>query len=174
MTSRKRIAPISILTLLAAACSTESEPPPAAKASLPQGLLVAVEPAGAQPVDDGKKTHKAGDEVTLVGRIGGRREPFVAGRAVFALVSPKLETCDEIEGDNCKTPWDYCCEGKETMLANTATVRVVGANGEPLALDLNGQGGLVPGARVVVAGRVHENGTTFVVDARELFVAPGR
>lgn len=162
------------LALFASASCTSEAPPAAAPDRLPPGLVVATEPAGAQDVADAKKTVKAGDPVTLVGRIGGRVKPFVDGRAIFSVVSPKLRTCSEIEGDTCETPWDYCCEDKETMRTHTVTVRLVGEGSEPLAFGVQGQAGLAPGARVVVEGKVHENDAAFVVDARRVHVAQAR
>ena len=41
------------------------------------------------------------------------------GCAAFSIVDRSLKPCNEIEGDTCKTPWDYCCEAdlaKATVL----------------------------------------------------------
>ncbi len=58
-------------------------------------------------------------DVVVVGRIGGRVNPWIKGMAAFSIVDRSLKACNEIEGDTCKTPWDYCCEadlGKATVL----------------------------------------------------------
>ncbi|MGD9631999.1 MAG: hypothetical protein AB7G28_10885 [Pirellulales bacterium] len=62
---------------------------------------------------------KGKQDVVVVGRIGGRQNPWIKGMAAFSLVDRSLKPCNEIEGDTCKTPWDYCCEsdlGKATLL----------------------------------------------------------
>lgn len=58
-------------------------------------------------------------DVVVVGRIGGRPNPWIKGTAAFSIVDRSLKPCNEIEGDTCKTPWDYCCESdlpKATVL----------------------------------------------------------
>jgi hypothetical protein len=54
----------------------------------------------------------AGDQadVLVVGRIGGKVDPWVRGVGAFLLVDRSLPACNEISGDSCPTPWDYCCE----------------------------------------------------------------
>ena len=53
---------------------------------------------------------KEGDEVTIVGRIGGDVKPWIDGQAAFMLVDSKLKPCNEQGDDGCATPWDYCCD----------------------------------------------------------------
>ena len=57
-----------------------------------------------------RKDAKDRQEVVVVGRIGGRVNPWIKGAAAFSIVDRSLKPCNEIEGDTCKTPWDYCCE----------------------------------------------------------------
>lgn len=66
-----------------------------------------------------RKEAKDKQGVVVVGRIGGRPNPWVKGMAAFTIADRSLKPCNEIEGDTCKTPWDYCCEsdlGKATLL----------------------------------------------------------
>lgn len=121
-----------------------------------------------------KKTAQAGETVRFVARIGGRAACFVPGSAVFIVADPILEDCIQ-KGDGCPKPWDYCCEPKERLRANTATVRLVDADGNPLAGTAEGLGGLEPLRTIEVVGIVHETGPEglFVVDAEQVFVAPG-
>lgn len=181
MSATKNLAWISLVALLVAAgCSesTEQTRKPsgdegaASAAKLPADLFVATAPADAKGVEAAKQSAEVGRDVVIHGRIGGRRDPFVTGRAVFMLADMVMPTCREKHGDGCPTPWDYCCEPKERVLANTATVQVVGDDGRPLKIDLDGQNGLEPMAEVVVAGKVSmcdENGAV-VVDARVIHV----
>ena len=57
-----------------------------------------------------RKEAKNGEEVVVVGRIGGRKNPWIKGAAAFSIVDEAVKSCDQIPGDNCPTPWDYCCE----------------------------------------------------------------
>jgi hypothetical protein len=121
-----------------------------------------------------KKSAQAGETVKFVARVGGRAACFVPGSAVFIVADPVLEDCIQ-KGDGCPKPWDYCCEPKERIRANTATVRLVDATGAPLAGSAEGLGGLAPLLTIEVLGTVSESGPDglFVVDATQVFVRPG-
>src|SRR3954466_10961961 len=124
----------------ASSTPTNAAPVPGA---LPQGLFLATAPADAKNVKDAKSSLKPGDKVVLVGRIGGSEEPFVEERAIFTLVDRRLKTCDEgTDMATCKTPWDYCCDAREDIPANSATVQVAGPDGQPVKAELNGVRGL--------------------------------
>jgi len=146
-----------------------------AKAQLPADLFLDQAPPNARGVGEVKADASASGEVVLHGRIGGRRNPFVAGRAMFMLADLEMPTCDERPADKCPTPWDYCCEPKDKLLASTATVQVVGADGRPLGIGLDGRNGLKPKARVVVSGRVskRDGDSVLVIDATGIFVEKG-
>ena len=75
-----------------------------------KGYLLEEEPKDAQDVKAVRKLGKHGEEVVIVGRIGGRKVPWVKGAAAFTMVDASLQSCDQIHGDSCPTPWDYCCE----------------------------------------------------------------
>src|SRR5262245_40379084 len=68
--------------------------------------LASSEPAGAKDVIDVRKDAKDGDNVVVVGRIGGDVDPWIQGSAAFSIVDRSLKPCNEREGDSCKTPWD--------------------------------------------------------------------
>lgn len=132
------------------------------------GDLFSSEPlADAGSLLEAKKSSKAGDTVTFTGTIGGRRAPFAEGRAVFLVADSALPVC----GPDCPTPWDFCCEARESILENTATVQLVDVDGQPLKLDANGQGGLEPGASIQVRGTVAEKSEgAYVIDAEAVYV----
>lgn len=96
--------------------------------------LLASEPAGAKNVIEVKKAAKDGDEVVVVGRIGGSEKPFT-GRAAFTIVDVKFKPCNEIEGDNCPTPWDYCCDPPNELAKGTVLIKLVDTAGKTLADD---------------------------------------
>lgn len=137
---------------------------------IPANLWLAAEPAGAKPVAEVKKSATAGQEVVLFGRIGGRKDPFVSGRAMFMLSDRSIPSCAEKHSDGCPTPWDYCCEPKETVLAGTLTVEIVGSDGKPLKTGLSGVHGLEPLADVFVRGKVVGAGNDLVIDATGVYV----
>jgi len=168
-----------VICLIVAACEKKpalpAAPAPAASGSelvLPTGFFLAGTPKEAVEVKDAKPNAKVGDTVTIIGRIGGSREPFVDGRAIFTLVDTRLKACGEgAEEDGCKTPWDYCCEPRKELTANMATVRIVGADGQPLKYGLMNVQGLKPLARVTVVGTVAEaEGGVLVVNASGVHV----
>ncbi|MBX3392751.1 MAG: hypothetical protein KF787_08895 [Phycisphaeraceae bacterium] len=126
------------------------------RAPLPTGFFVEKQPESAKDVSEVRKTGtlKVGDEVVLRGRVGGSREPFVAGRAVFTLMGRALKACNENPDDNCSKPWDYCCETKGDILANSVTVQVVDTKGQILRTDMKGRRGLKELSEIVVVGKV--------------------
>lgn len=121
-----------------------------------------------------KRSAAAGDTVRFVARVGGRATCFVPSAAVMIVADPILEDCIQ-KGDGCPKPWDYCCEPRERIKANTATVRLVDASGLPLPETMEGAGGLEPLRTIEVLGTVAETGPEglFVVDAERIYVVPG-
>lgn len=123
--------------------------------ALPDGVFVETAPDGAQDLGEVKASAKEGDVVVVAGKVGGTMEPFVKGRAVMTVAGLSgITSCDKRPGDNCPTPWDFCCDDPKSILANTATVELVDAEGRPLKVDLEGAHGLAPLSEVVVRGTV--------------------
>jgi hypothetical protein len=184
----KKLAVVSVLgaaALLLAGCERKAnhaghnhQTGPAANgaattaAELPATLFVTDEPAEAVAISAAKRSAEVGDTVVVRGRIGGSRAPFVEGRAVFTLADTSMMACSDRSGDGCPTPWDYCCEPREDLVANTLTVQIVDDAGQPLRRSLQNVAGLKPLAEVVVQGRVlqKEGATVMVVGADALYV----
>lgn len=139
---------------------------------LPTGFFASKPPADAKGVVETKKSASVGDLVTVRGRIGGSPSPIVADRAMFTLADLGMKTCAEIEGDACKTPWDYCCEPATEIANRSLTVQVVGGDGKVAHLSLEGLGGLKPMAEVIVTGKVAKKRSDklFIVDAAQVYV----
>lgn len=81
--------------------------------------LLKEEPTKAAAVIATREKAKDKEDVVVVGRIGGRANPWVKGAAAFSIVDTSLKACSDIPGDKCETPWDYCCEAnlpKATLL----------------------------------------------------------
>ncbi len=136
------------------------------RAGLPAGFLLPTTPESAPDVADAKKGLKKGDKVVIKGRIGGSKEPFVKERAVFTIVGRTLKACNEIPGDKCKFPWDYCCDPRDQILANSATIQVVDAKGAPLRTDIKGRWDIKELSEVIIVGTVAEaKGQMLIVSA---------
>ena len=127
---------LAVLALVG--CSRQS---PATSVELPLAstidgskYLLGEEAAGATDVIQVREAAEDGDEVVVVGRIGGSENPWIEGRAAFSIVDVSLKACSDIEGDNCPIPWDYCCE--TTLLpTSTALVKVVDEKGDLVKSD---------------------------------------
>jgi len=121
------------LLLVLGACGADAAttgPPAVAAAPAMMKFVLAKDPGEAETVK-AAKTAGAVEKVVVLGRIGRRIEK---GLAMFTLVDTELAYCGEKnKEDNCKTPWDYCCENKDTIRANSLLVEVRGADGKPVA-----------------------------------------
>ncbi|MCB9853274.1 MAG: hypothetical protein H6819_09285 [Phycisphaerales bacterium] len=143
--------------------------------ALPTSMFVETAPANAIGVRKLKERGASSGEVVVRGRIGGRARPFVDGAAVFVLTDAALKSCDQLHGDSCKTPWDYCCETPESMAANTATIQIVDENGKPIRESAEGRHGLMPLAKIVVRGEIASRSKdgNLVINARKIAIVPG-
>lgn len=155
-----------------------SQPSPRASAApadaLPATLFVAAEPSGAKGVQEAKASAAKGDKVIIRGRVGGGQDPFISDRAVLTIVDLGVKSCADMGEDHCPTPWDYCCEAPESLVANSATIQVTGPDGRPLRAGLKGVAGLQPLAEVAILGTLvqRDDGGSFVVNADGIWVKP--
>lgn len=133
--------------------------------------LLSSEPEGASDVIAARESAEADAEVIVVGRIGGAVNPWVDGLAAFTIVDNSLLACSDIEGDNCPTPWDYCCEAD--VADGSTLVKFVGDDGRPLATDARELLGLTELQTVVVQGTAQrdEEGNLTIL-ASNIFVRP--
>lgn len=167
-------------SVLAAGCAKQEAPPAESAASAPDAptpqAFVDTAPAGeAVPIPEARTRFASGDAVVLDGRVMGVRKPFVEGRAVFVLGDDAtITSCDEMDEDHCRSPWDACCDPAEIRAAGTATIQLVDADGAVLPQGLKGVNGLQELARVTVKGAVAPGATeqAFVVNADALYVHP--
>lgn len=148
------------------------KPAPGAAADLPAGLFVEKEPANAVEVGKALADAQDGQSVVVVGRIAGRKEPFVPGRAAMVIADLSLPACNERPGDNCPEPWDLCCEPAEVLAAKTVVVEIAGADGRTLKTGLEGVKGLKPLAKVTIEGTVKKSpdGKSVSLVAKTIFV----
>ena len=150
------ISSYALLVFAMAACDGAAAPQTKATTIIPAGMITKG-PATGTGVAAAKLTAKQGETITIVGRIGGSEDPFVADRAVFTIVDPSLKSCaDAGDPDHCETPWDYCCEDRASLKRSTATIEFAGSDGRPLKGSIRGMSGLDPLVTVAVTGTVTE------------------
>ena len=132
--------------------------------------LVDSEPADARPVAEALGADDQA-EITVVGRIGGEKNPWIDDMAAFTIVDPSLKACSDIPGDNCPEPWDYCCESSETMKTHSVAVKFTDEKGSVVAADARKLFGVEPLQTVVIRGKLQkdDSGKTAVI-AEKMYV----
>jgi hypothetical protein len=140
-----------------------------AEAAAEKDYLLKEEPKDAKAVVKVRKEAKNGEEVIVVGRIGGRRNPWVKGAAAFSIVDEAVKSCDQIPGDTCPTPWDYCCEAG--LPQKTVFVTFVDGSGKIVKKDARELLKVRELQTVVVKGKVKRDKTDNVsIQATNVFV----
>ncbi|MCA9160030.1 MAG: hypothetical protein KDA72_16970 [Planctomycetales bacterium] len=131
-------------------------------------FVLETEPDGALAVGEARKATQDGQDVTLVGLIGGSSEPFVDGMAAFTIVDSKVPYCAADEG--CPTPWDYCCES-DAVKDNIATIKIVDESGSPVAADARELLNVKELSTIVVKGKAkRDDQGNLTVASSEVFV----
>jgi hypothetical protein len=132
--------------------------------------LTEQEPAGAQPVAEAIQSDDQA-EITLVGRIGGEKEPMTEGLAAFMIVDPSLKSCADEPDDPCTTPWDYCCVNPDTLASHSVMVKFADEKGTVVPVDARELFGVEPLQTVVIKGKLQKDktGKTAVV-AEKMYV----
>jgi len=143
-------------------------------AAMPKDLFVAQAPPDAAGVGKIVADAKDGDQVIVLGRVAGRTEPFVPGRAAMVIADMSLPACNERPGDTCPAPWDLCCEPQDVLAAKTVLVEVADKEGMTIKAGLKGVGGLKPLSQVIVAGTLKRSpdGKGVSVKAKSIYVKP--
>lgn len=128
------------------------------------------EPTGGKGVLKVRADAKDGEEVIVVGRIGGDQKPWVEGRASFYVVDPTLKPCAEERA--CSTPWDYCCVPKEELTPAMVSVKFLDEKGQVIDTDARTLLGVKELDMVVIKGKVEKSADKFVLRASGLFRRP--
>lgn len=102
----------------------------------------AIEVADLRALEDGAK-------VTVRGDV--QEYAPVSGKAVLSLYDHALLSCDEIEGDQCETPWDFCCIPDEEIAKASALVEFR-QDGKLVSADLGGFHGITHLSDVIITG----------------------
>jgi hypothetical protein len=141
-----------------------------AASTVDKSYLLEEEPKDAADVIATRKESKDQQEIVVVGRIGGRVNPWVKGAAAFSIVDCSLTPCNEIEGDTCKTPWDYCCE--PNLSKGTLLVIVTAKDGKVVKKDARQLLGVKELDTVTLVGKVKRDKAGNVsILASKLYVA---
>ncbi len=137
-------------------------------------FVVKEEPKGAANVIATREKAKDKDEVVVVGRIGGRTNPWVKGAAAFSIVDTSVKACNELPGDTCPTPWDFCCESN--LPTKTLFVTLVDEkSGQTIKQDARELLKLRELQTVVVQGKARrdKNGNVSIA-ASKVFIRPDK
>ena len=118
--------------------------------------LLVTEPDGAEEVIAVRESAADGDEVLIVGRIGGAEDPWTEDLAAFTIVDNSLKACSDIPGDQCPIPWDYCCEMKR-LRQSKALVKVVDENGDLVKSDARSLLNVQELSTVIVKGKAQRD-----------------
>jgi hypothetical protein len=164
------------LLVLLVGCGQDKPPATSAPASVEPLVvdgakyILAEAPADAADVIQVRQEAQDGDEIVIVGRIGGSTEPWIDGRAAFSIVDRSIKACTDIPGDTCPTPWDYCCETPKLPTA-TALVKLVDDDGQLITADARGLLNVKELMTVVVTGTAkRDDAGNLTVLGRSIFV----
>ncbi|MEZ6092147.1 MAG: hypothetical protein R3C05_29915 [Pirellulaceae bacterium] len=162
-------AAIVCFSLLTVGCGqTETATTQGKSVEIDTRYAATTEPADAVPVGDARINSEDGQDITLVGVIGGSSKPFVEGLAAFTVVDPKVPSCAAEEG--CPTPWDYCCT-QDQVKENVATIKIVDDSGEPISKDAREFLNIKELSTVVVTGKAkRDDQGNLTVAANKVFV----
>ena len=166
-----------ITAALLTGCSGKEDQAPITtevKDSLPSHFFTTERPANVNDLVAVKKDAKAGDQVTFLARIGGRKQgTFVSTLSMMIVADPNLLSCELMaDDDHCDTPEDYCCEDPMALTQGLGTIRFMKNETETFPFSVESEGGMEILKYVVVKGKVHdinENGL-FIVDAEKVWV----
>lgn len=161
------------ITIMTTGCqSKDGDAPSIGNNQLSTSYLVLDEPVDAIPVGEAREIIQDGQDITLVGRIGGSGKPFIDGLAAFTVVDPKVPYCADEEG--CPTPWDYCCQ-TDAVKKNIATVKIVDNSGQTVARNARDLLNVKELSMVVVKGKAkRDEQGNLTVAASQIFVRPGK
>ncbi len=135
-------------------------------------FLLSSAPGEAQDVIPMREDVEDEQDVVVIGRIGGSHDPWVDGLAAFSLVDRSLAACTDIPGDQCPTPWDYCCV-TDKLPAATTLVKVVDEQGELVSTGARELLGLTELQTVVIQGKAQKDDSGNVtILARGIYVDP--
>jgi hypothetical protein len=102
---------LALLAVVALGCDDDesSESSSRKKKTGNTNFALTEEPEGSIDVIKARETIKDGDEIVMVGRVGGQVDPWNKGKlASFRIVDTSLKSCEEAGHPGCEFPWDFC------------------------------------------------------------------
>lgn len=154
----------------------ESTSTPEATASSLQSIVLEAAPSDAQSIAEARANElKVGQTITIKGKVMGRIDPFVSGRAMLVMGDPaKLTSCDTKDCSECETPWDVCCDDPDDIKSFTATVQVLDSDGKLIKQGLKNIDGVKELSQLIVKGTVAEgsNPDNLLINATGIHIQP--
>jgi hypothetical protein len=98
-----------------------------------ENFVMVMEPPGAIDVIAAREGAQDQEDVVVVGRIGGKKVPWIRGMAAFLIVDCSLKPCSELKDDHCPHPWDYCCA--PNLAKSMVLVKLVDDSGKIVRQD---------------------------------------
>jgi hypothetical protein len=138
--------------VLAGCIPTAKETPGDKPAVDVSAYTLAAEPAGAKGVVAVREASRDGDEIVVVGKVGGSARPFVEGRCAFTMIDTSIEPCDD---DGCGNP--YCSVDAGVLRKSTTLVKVVDGQGNSLPTGARQAFGLEQLQTVVIKGKAKKD-----------------
>ena len=164
-----------LLTVVASGCGNTSAQTADDQSNLASidasDYLLVEEPVGAVGVMIAREEAKNGDDIVLVGRIGGRKNPWIEGRSAFMLIDAAMTiVADGNESTVDQICLDDCCASQRADC--TTLVKIVDDDGSPFAIDARKLTGAQTNDMVVVKGKVQRDDKegTFSVVANGVYV----
>jgi hypothetical protein len=133
--------------------------------------LMKEEPEECIGVMEARTDAKDGDEITLVARVGGRKNPWVEGRAAFMVIDASMAVvATGTESGKGQICLDDCCAALRGEC--TTMVKFLDDQGGVLPTDARELFQLKPDDMVVIQGHVQrdEEQSTFAVVAKSIYV----
>ena len=136
-----------------------TDSPSASMPLIPSGILLKAKPEGSISITLARSSAKPGEKIVVSGEIGGRKnDTFSAALSTFFMADPDaVFNCVKKHGGDggCPTPWDYCCEPKEKVLASIAMIQYKSPEtGKVHTQSFKGWQGLKELSQVTIAGTV--------------------
>jgi hypothetical protein len=147
-----------LFTLACGGCSQPAGISPLELAELRARFALSEEPAGVLPVLAAVDAMQANptsansqEEVVVLGRIGGVKNPCDATRSVFVMTDPTSDIVGSSEHDgNCDC---HFCQKSKADLPTLAIVELVDEQGQAYPYSVQQLADLAPDQMVVVRGR---------------------
>lgn len=149
---------IMLLSLVCVGCSQPSGIAPAELAALRARFALSEEPAGVLPVlaavdemQANQSKTSSQEEIVVLGRIGGVKNPCDAARAVFVMTDPTADIVGNSEHDgSCDC---HFCQKAKAEIPRLAIVELVDEQGHAYPYSAQQLADLAPDQMVVVRGR---------------------